>query len=126
MGTRRGSLLPIGLAVVLISCSGGQAVDTPLDISTITITASATATPSVATTHFDNPADAAIATAQSGNPGLIDLRLTRMIAIHADATTVDLRAQIQADGFCHWYGVLGIVDGGAIQWSAQPAGPCTE
>jgi hypothetical protein len=119
-------LLGVGLAVVLASCSGAQDVDSPLDISTITITATATAMPSTGDNRFDNPADAATAAARAENPDLIDPRLTRMVAIYADATSVDLRVQIQAEGFCHWYGVLGLIQGEAIQWSAQPAGACND
>jgi hypothetical protein len=111
---------------VLGSCSGPQSADPTLDISTITITANATALPSSDANQFDNPGDAATATARAENPDLIDPRMTRMVGIYADATSVDLRVQIQAEGFCHWYGVIGRVQGEAIQWSAQPALPCTE
>ncbi len=47
-----------------------------------------------------------------------------MVAIYADDTTVDLRVEVTADGFCHWYGVGGQVQEGALEWRASPAGPC--
>ncbi|MEX2322904.1 MAG: hypothetical protein WEA29_03945 [Acidimicrobiia bacterium] len=119
-----GRLLGVGLAVVLASCAGTPSADLPADVSTIT--AIATAMPTTVSNHFDNPADAATAAARAENPDLVDPRLTRMVGVYADATTVDLRVQIQAEGFCHWYGVSGHVQGGALQWSAQPASPCTE
>ena len=77
-----------------------------------------------ATRAFGNPGDAAIFEARTHNPGLQGLQVSRMIAIYADDTTVDLRVEVTADGFCHWYGVAAHVQEGALEWHANPAGPC--
>ncbi|MCP3912294.1 MAG: hypothetical protein GY713_15220 [Actinomycetia bacterium] len=56
-----------------------------------------------------SPNDAAIAAALAQNPGLDEPRVTRMVTVFADDTMVDLRVEVQDDGFCHWYGVLGTI-----------------
>ncbi len=73
---------------------------------------------------FDNPSEAAIAVAMTNNPELESPKVTRMIAIHADARTVDLRVQVEAGGFCHWYGVGGQIREARLEWRASSAGPC--
>ena len=73
---------------------------------------------------FANPGDAAIAAARMNDPDLENPKVTRIIAIYADASTVDLRVQVEAGGFCHWYGVGGQIREGRLEWRAGPAGPC--
>jgi hypothetical protein len=123
MVARSGRLLALGLAVVLTSCSGTPFVDSSFDRSTVTVIASAVQV--TGDGHFESPADAALAVARAQRPDLVDPRLTRMVGIYADSTTVDLRVQIQAEGFCHWYGVAGRVQDGALEWRAQSALPCS-
>ena len=50
--------------------------------------------------------------------------MTRIIGIYADQNLVDLRVQVQADNFCHWYGVTGQVEQGEIVWRGGPANSC--
>ena len=75
---------------------------------------------------FSSPGDAAIFAAQGHAADLRNPRVSRMVAIYADNQTVDLRVEVTADGFCHWYGVGGQVRQGALEWRASPAGPCEE
>ncbi len=46
----------------------------------------------------------------------------RMVVIHAGEWLVDLRVALQAQGFCHWYGVQGRVVDGKLEWRAAPSG----
>ncbi len=73
---------------------------------------------------FANPGDAAIAAALTNNPDLESPKVTRMIAIYADSSIVDLRVQVEAGGFCYWYGVGGQIRETWLEWRAGPAGPC--
>ena len=73
---------------------------------------------------FRSPGDAAIDAARAHRADLRNARVTRMVAIYADDTTVDLRVEVTADGFCHWYGVSGQVQAGALEWRASPAATC--
>lgn len=73
---------------------------------------------------FNSPGEAAINAARTNNPDLENPTVTRMVAIYADARTVDLRVQVEAGGFCHWYGVGGQIREGRLEWRAGPAGPC--
>ncbi len=80
--------------------------------------------PDSARPAFANPGEAAIAVARMNNPDLENPKVTRMIAIYADASTVDLHVQVEAGGFCHWYGVGGQIREARLEWRASPAGPC--
>ena len=60
----------------------------------------------------------------ANDPDLENPKVTRMIAIYADAVTVDLRVQVEADGFCHWYGIGGQIREARLEWRASPASPC--
>ncbi len=82
------------------------------------------AVPDDATRAFPSPGDAAIFAARAHRADLRNAQVTHMVAIYADDTTVDLRVEVTADGFCHWYGVSGQVQEGALEWRASPAGPC--
>ena len=82
--------------------------------------------PDSARPAFDNPGEAAIAMARTDNPDLENPKVTRMIVIHADARIVDLRVQVEAGGFCHWYGVGGQIREARLEWRAGPAGPCEQ
>ncbi|MFZ0492000.1 MAG: hypothetical protein WAM81_02250 [Acidimicrobiia bacterium] len=74
---------------------------------------------------FHTPEDAAIAATHVQFPDPADPQVTRVILIWADDTTVDLRVQVQAFGFCHWYGVGGDVHDGALRWWSGPSAlPC--
>lgn len=125
MVARYGRLLAVGLAVILASHAGTSSVDLPPNSSTVTVITSTM--PATGDSLFENPAEAATAVARAQNPDLVDPNATRMVVTYADATTVDLRVQIQAEakGFCQWYGVSAQVQGGALQWSAQSALPCS-
>ena len=72
----------------------------------------------------ETAADAAIAAALRQEPDLDNPRVTRIVGIYTDDTTVDLRVAIEADGFCHWYGVTGSVQQDILEWRGGPAGPC--
>ena len=69
-------------------------------------------------------ADAAIAAALREEPDLENPHVTRIVGIYTDDTTVDLRVQVESDGFCHWYGVTGSVDQDVLEWRGGPAGSC--
>ena len=86
----------------------------------------APAIPDNASRAFSSPDEAAIFAAQAHRADLQNTRVTRMVAIYADDATVDLRVEVTADGFCHWYGVAGQVQQGALEWRATPAIPCEE
>ncbi len=94
----------------------------PFDIETVTVTA--IAIPDDATVLFPSPYDAAVAAAIAQDPDLADAHVTRLIGIYADDQVVDFRAQVQADGFCHWYGVVGRVNNGVLEWQGGPALDC--
>lgn len=65
---------------------------------------------------LDNPGEAAVARAKAQYPRVSEMRVTRMILIYADDQQVDTRVQVQAPGFCRWYGVGGWVEGERIVW----------
>jgi hypothetical protein len=104
----------IVVALVAGACSGSAQTEVTTAIPQ----------PDSASPAFDNPGEAAIAAARANNPDLGNPKVTRMIAIYADASTVDLRVQIEAGAFCHWYGVDGQVRESRLEWRATPAGPC--
>jgi len=83
-----------------------------------------TAVPETSGTSYSTPADAAIAYAEAQEPGIEDPQVTRMIVIYADDAIVDLRVQVQADDFCHWYGVMGQIEQDELEWRGGPALPC--
>jgi hypothetical protein len=86
----------------------------------------AVAVPGTTGIPYTSPADAALAAALAQAPDLKDAQVTRIVGIYADDTTVDLRVQVQASDFCHWYGVAGHVQEGALEWRGGPALPCDE
>lgn len=73
---------------------------------------------------YSSPAEAAVAYAETQQPGIEDPQMTRIIGIYADQNLVDLRVQVQADDFCHWYGVTGQVEQSEIAWRGGPAQSC--
>jgi hypothetical protein len=73
---------------------------------------------------YPSPTGAAIAAAVSGEPGLVDPPVTRAAVIFADETTVDLRVEVQADEFCHWFGVVGRAEAGVLVWRGGLALGC--
>lgn len=77
---------------------------------------SATAVTAHDAPSYDTPAQAAIAAARDVEPDVSDAQITRIVAIFADTTTVDLRVELTAAGSCHWYGVVGRLEEGAIRW----------
>lgn len=123
-----GSLLTasFGIGWLAAPSPGAMATD-PFPIQTITFTT--IAIPSISTiptVSFSNPFDALIAAAGAQDPSLIDPHVTRLIGVYADDQIVDLRAQVRADGFCHWYAVTGRVQDGALGWSAAPVSACEQ
>ncbi len=118
-----GFLLTVAFGVGwLVAPSPGPTATDPFDIETVTVTG--IAIPDDAIALFPNPYDAAIAAAIAQDPDLIDAHVTRMIGIGAGERFVDFRVQVQADGFCHWYGVMGHIQDGALVWGGGPAGAC--
>jgi len=111
------------MAVLGGGCTGSDG-STGLKVQT-EVTA-ARAVPADTIRAFDNPGDAAISAARADGGDLRNPRVKRMVAIYADDTTVDLRVEVTADGFCHWYGVGGHVKEGVLKWHASPAAPCEE
>lgn len=83
-----------------------------------------TAVPDTSGAFYSTPADAAIAYAEAQKPEIEDPQVTRIIGIYADQAIVDLRVQVQADDFCHWYGVTGQVEEDELEWRGGPAQPC--
>lgn len=84
------------------------------------------AAPATSGTSYSTPADAAIAYAETQEPGIEDPQVTRMVVIHASQAIVDLRVQVEADDFCHWYGVTGQVAQEELEWRGGPAAPCDD
>ena len=82
------------------------------------------AVPETSGTVYSTPADAAIAYAEAQEPGIDDPQVTRMFVIYAGQDLVDLRVQVEADDFCHWYGVTGQVEQEELEWRGGPAQPC--
>jgi hypothetical protein len=120
-----GFLLTVAFGVGwLVAPSPGPTATDPTVIETVTVTA--VAIPDDARALFSNPYDAAIAAAIAQDPSLVDAHVTRMIGIGADEQFVDFRIQVEADGFCHWYGVMGHIQDGALVWGGGPAGACDE
>jgi hypothetical protein len=105
----------------LISPSRSSVGADPFQVQTGT---TMTAVPETSGPSYSSPAEAAIAYAEAQAPGIEDAQMTRIIGIYADQALVDLRVQIQADDFCHWYGVTGQVEQGEIAWRGGPAGSC--
>lgn len=106
----------------LVAPDPGPTATDPFDIETVTVTS--IAFPDDATALFASPNDAAIAAATAQDPTLVDAHVTRMIGIGAGDQFVDFRVQVQADGFCHWYGVAGWVQDGALVWAGGPVLTC--
>ncbi len=109
----------IGLGL-LVAPGSGTTTDDPFEVGTT----AAAAIPDTARVPYANAGDAAIAAALDQDPNLIDPQVTRIVGIHAGDQTVDLRVQVQADGFCHWYGVAGHVRNGVLEWRGGPAVAC--
>lgn len=105
----------------LISPDEPSAGTDPFQVQTGT---TMTAAPENSRASYSNPADAAIAYAEAQEPRLEDPQVTRMIVIYADDEIVDLRVQVQADDFCHWYGVMGRAEQDELEWRGGPALPC--
>lgn len=82
------------------------------------------AVPETSGTPYSTPADAAIAYAEAEEPGIQDPKVTRMFVIYAGQDLVDLRVQVEADDFCHLYGVTGQVEEEELEWRGGPAQPC--
>lgn len=110
---------------LLTACSQASTTIEPLfEVQTetaVVVSASVTATAS-----FANPNSAAIAAALAQNPNLIDLHVTKIVGIYGDDRLVDLRVEVQTGGFCHWYGVVGSVNDGVLEWRGSPALDCDE
>jgi hypothetical protein len=105
----------------LVSPGQVSAVSDPFQVQTGT---TMTAVPDTSGAVYSTPADAAIAYAEAQAPEIEDPQVTRIIGIYADQAIVDLRVQVQADDFCHWYGVTGQVDQDELAWRGGPAQPC--
>jgi hypothetical protein len=99
---------------------------TTADTFQVQTATTAVAVPDTTGDPFTSPADAAVAAALAQAPDLPDAHVTRIVGIYADDTTVDLRVQVRANDFCHWYGVAGHVREGALEWRGGPAFPCDE
>ena len=108
----------------LAAPSPGIIVTDPFEVQSVTVTAIGIPVPDSATAKFTSPFDAAIAAAIAQDPNLVDPHVTRLIGIYADDQSVDFRALVEADGFCHWYGVTGRVQDGALAWRTAPALAC--
>lgn len=120
-----GFLLTVAFGVGWLVAPGpGPTATDPFDIEPGTVTG--IAIPNDAIALFPNPYDAAIAAAIARNPSLVNAHVTRMIGIGADDQFVDFRVQVQADGFCNWYGVMGRIQNGALAWGGGPALACDE
>lgn len=105
----------------LISPGGSSAGADPFQVQTET---TMTAVPEASGPSFSAPTDAAIAYAEAQEPGIEDPQVTRMIVIYAGSAMVDLRVQVQAHDFCHWYGVIGQIEQDQLEWRGGPALPC--
>lgn len=73
---------------------------------------------------YPSPSEGAIAAALAFEPGLVDPSVARAVVIFADETTVDLRVEVRADEFCHWFGVVGRVEAGVLVWRGGPVLGC--
>lgn len=104
----------------------GQATRATDPFQVQTETTTAVAVPDTESIPHPNPAEAAIAAALAQAPDLTDARVTRIVGIYADDTMVDLRVQIQANEYCHWFGVTGYVRESALEWRGGPALPCDQ
>ena len=110
------------IAGALAACTQATTTTDPLfEIQTVS---AVVATPATASVPFASPNDAAIAAALVQDPHLVDLHVTRIVGIYADDQSVDLRVKVQTDGFCHWYGVAGRVNGGVLEWRGGSALDC--
>jgi len=105
----------------LVSPSQASAGSDPFQAITGT---TMTAVPETSGEAYSTPAEAAIAYADSQEPEIEGLRVTRIVGIYADQRIVDLRVQVQADDFCYWYGVMGQVERSELAWRGGPAQPC--
>lgn len=116
---RSAMLMIVGL---LTACSQASTTIEPLfEVQTDATVVPASVTE---TAPFANPNSAAIAAALAQNPNLTDLRVTRIVGIYGDERIVDLRVEVQTDGFCHWYGVVGRVNDGVLEWRGGTALGC--
>jgi hypothetical protein len=82
------------------------------------------AVPAPSGAFYPTPADAAIAYATAQKPGIEAPHVTRMFVIYAGQDIVDLRVLVEADDFCHVYGVTGRVEQDELAWRGGPAQPC--
>lgn len=128
---RSGWIVAIGTFLVTVSFWIGWAVapgepTAGADTFQIQTEDTADAIPDMSGTRYATPVEAAMASAADGAPEVDDAQVTRIVGIYADDATVDLRVQIQAEDFCHWYGVVGRVVEGALEWSSGPALPCSD
>ena len=83
-----------------------------------------TAVPETSGAFYPTPANAAIAYAEAQKPGIEDPQVTRMYVIYAGQDIVDLRVKVEADDFCHFYGVTGQIKEDELAWRGGPAQPC--
>lgn len=120
-----GFLLTVAFGIGWVVAPSPQATaNDPFDIELGMDTATAVVIPDDATALFPNPFDAAIAAAIAQESNLNAPHVTKLVGIYADELVVDFRVQVQADGFCHWYGVVGRVNNGVLEWQAGPALDC--
>jgi len=117
--------LATALAVSVVSaCAASPSLQ---DSSPSTLASNtATAVPSLVSDSvaYHTPAEAVVAVALGEHSDIFEPRVTQIVGIYADQNTVDLRVELQAEGFCQWYGVLGSVEGAMLRWRAGPALPC--
>ena len=105
----------------LVAPGPSSADSDPFQVQTDTTMA---AVPETSGAFYPTPADAAIAYAEAQEPQIEDPQVTRMYVIYAGSDIVDLRVKVEADDFCHFYGVTGQVEQDEIAWRGGPAQPC--
>lgn len=65
---------------------------------------------------YSSPRDAALAWAQTLDSGSA-FKVRRVVLIHADDRSVDLRVNVSSDDLCRWVGVAGQAKDGRLTWS---------
>lgn len=65
---------------------------------------------------YSSPRDAALAWAQTLDPDS-GFEVSRVVLIHADDRSVDLRVNVSSDDVCRWVGVAGQAEDGRLTWT---------
>jgi nitrogen fixation/metabolism regulation signal transduction histidine kinase len=119
-------VLTIGLVVLALVVAALLAADVATPLTPVTGVAERVAPANLALSlPFQSPAEAAVDRVRQLTGRSESLAVRKLVLIHADDESVDLRAKVEGVSFCRWIGVGGVVEDGKLAWSSAGAGEGT-